>query len=109
MSRRRSSLEKQGRSLLNKAFTPMSNKNSYSPDLDSSDYLEGEELTYFQELIGILRWAIEIGRVDIFHEVSILSQFQAALREGQMDEILDISSLELRVHWIDMEIMSSRA
>ena len=68
-------LAKEGRSLPgNKAFTPpMSNKHSYSPELDSSDFLEGEGLTYFQELIGILRWAIELGRVDIFHEVSILS------------------------------------
>ena len=83
-------LAKEGKKLPSKAFTPMSSKHSYSPELDSSDYLEGEELTYFQELIGILRWAIELGRVDIFHEVSILSQFQAAPREGHMEEVLHI-------------------
>ena len=65
-------LAKEGKKLPSKAYTPMSGKNSYSPELDDSDYLEGEELTYFQELIGTLRWAIEIGRVDIYHEVSIV-------------------------------------
>jgi hypothetical protein len=29
------------------------------------------------QLIGILRWAVEIGRIDIFLEVSLLSQYQA--------------------------------
>ena len=41
-------------------------------------------------MIGILRWATEIGRTDILHEVSILSQYQAAPREGHMGEILHI-------------------
>ena len=33
----------------------------YRPEEDLSEDLEGDELTYFQELIGVLRWAIEIG------------------------------------------------
>jgi len=33
-------------------------------------------------LIGILRWAIELGRVDILTEVSCLSQHLAEPREG---------------------------
>ena len=32
-------------------------------------------ITTFQELIGILRWAVEIGRVDIMTEISILSSY----------------------------------
>ena len=38
----------------------------------------------------MLRWAIELGRVDIYHEVSILSQFQASPREGHLEEALHI-------------------
>lgn len=34
--------------------------------------------TYYQELIDVLRWAIELGQVDILHEVSLLSAYQAA-------------------------------
>ena len=68
----------------------MSDKRNYAPELDTSDELEGEEITYFQELIGMLRWAIELGRVDIYHEVSLLSQFQASPREGHLEELLHI-------------------
>jgi hypothetical protein len=45
---------------------------------------------YFQELIGMLRWATEIGRVDILHEISILSQYQASPREGHLEQVLHI-------------------
>ena len=38
----------------------------------------------------MLRWETELGRTDIIHEVSILSQYQAAPREGKMGEILHI-------------------
>ena len=38
----------------------------------------------------MLRWETELGRTDILHEVSILSQYQAAHREGHMGEILHI-------------------
>ena len=41
-------------------------------------------------MIGILRWATELVRTDILHEVSILLQYQAAPREGPMGYILYI-------------------
>jgi hypothetical protein len=39
----------------------------------------------YLQLMGILRWAIELGRVDIFVEVSQLSQFQALPRQGHLE------------------------
>ena len=42
------------------------------------------------EPIGELRWEIEIGRVDIGHEVSVLSSYQAAPRDGHLQQILHI-------------------
>lgn len=60
----------------------------YVPELDSSPELEDEDLTRYRECIGILRWAIEIGRVDIVHEVSVLSQYQAVAREGHLEQVL---------------------
>jgi hypothetical protein len=53
--------------LNSKARTPMSS--SFVPELDGTPELEADELRYFQELIGMLRWATELGRVDILHEV----------------------------------------
>jgi hypothetical protein len=36
-------------------------------------------MRYYQELIGVLRWAIELGRIDIAMEVSMLSTHLALL------------------------------
>jgi hypothetical protein len=65
---------------------------TYSPELDVTTELNEEDTTYFQELIGVLRWATEIGRVDILLEVSLLSQYQASPREGHLDQLLHIFS-----------------
>jgi hypothetical protein len=65
---------------------------TYSPELDVTTELNEDDITYFQELIGVLRWATEIGRVDILLEVSLLSQYQASPREGHLDQLLHIFS-----------------
>ena len=44
----------------------------------------------YQELIVELRWAIEIGRVYIENEVSVLSSYQAAPCDGLLQQILHI-------------------
>ena len=80
--------KKKGRKIPHKVRTPMTS--SFVPELDGSTELDGEDLTFYQELIGILRWATELGRTDILHEVSILSQYQAAPREGHLEELLHI-------------------
>jgi hypothetical protein len=41
-------------------------------------------------MIGIIRWATEIGRVDVLHEVLVLSQYQAQPREGHLLAVLRI-------------------
>ena len=41
----------------------------------------------FQQLIGILRWAIELGRIDIQVKVAIMSQYQALPREGHLEAL----------------------
>eukprot|EP00980_Cylindrotheca_fusiformis_P014195 scaffold3727_cov54-Cylindrotheca_fusiformis.AAC.1 len=63
---------------------------SFVPELDGSPELDSEGTQFFQELIGILRWATELGRVDVLHEVSILSQYQAGPREGHLEQALRI-------------------
>ena len=74
--------------LVSKVTTPL--PKSYSPELDSTEELGNSDITYYQELIGILRWATEIGRVDILHEVSILSAYQASPRVGHLKQLLHI-------------------
>ena len=50
---------------------------TYRLKLDDSPEFEDKDIPLYLELIGIIRWATEIGRVDVLHEVSILSQYQA--------------------------------
>ena len=75
--------------------TPMSG--TYAPELDVTEELDEHGITFFLELIGILRWATEIGRVDILFEVSLLSQYQASPREGHLTQLLYIFAF-LRTH-----------
>ena len=75
--------------------TPMNN--TYTPELDVTEELSSDDMTFFQELIGVLRWATEIGRVDILLEVSLLSQYQANPREGHLEQLLHIFAY-LRKH-----------
>ena len=80
--------EKQWKLPTREIGTPMST--SYSPELDGSPELNDDDRTYYQELIGVLRWATELGRVDILHEISLLSQYQACSREGHMEQVMRI-------------------
>jgi hypothetical protein len=74
--------------LPSKAKTPMSA--SYYPELDTSPELDADDITLYQEIIGMVRWATELGRVDIVHEVSLLSQYQSAPRQGHLEQALQI-------------------
>ena len=38
-------------------------KSGYQPELDTSPELKQDGLQRYQELIGMLRWAVELGRV----------------------------------------------
>ena len=38
----------------------------------------------------MLRWETEVERVDVIHEISILSQYQASPRQGHMEQLLHI-------------------
>ena len=71
-----------------KVTTPMTA--SFVPEWDKSPELDSEGITFYQEMIGMLRWATELGRVDILYEVAILSQYQAAPREGHIKQLIRI-------------------
>ena len=83
-----SRLKNMGMKLPSKTTTPM--VINYAPELDSTPELDSNGITFYQEIIGMLRWAIEIGRVDITLEVSLLSGFQAAPRSGHLEQLLHI-------------------
>ena len=68
---------------LSNANTPIST--THRPESDASDELNSEDSSYYQSLIGTLRWMVELGRVDICLEVSMMSSHLALPREGHSE------------------------
>ena len=52
--------------------------------------MAGEEVSYYQSLIGVLRWILELCRADIRIEVSMMSPNLALPQRGHLDEVLHI-------------------
>jgi hypothetical protein len=59
----------------------------YKPEIDVSEMLSEEHATEYQQLIGILRWMCEIGRVDILLETALLSAYNANPRKGHLEAV----------------------
>ena len=72
-------------SLFKCATTPWPRE--YRPETDISAQLNSSDAAYFQSLIGILRWIVESGRVDITMETSALASMMALPRRGHLDQI----------------------
>ena len=81
-------LEKEGRKLPTRCTTPF--PCGYRPEIDSTPELNAAEAAYYQELVGVVRWGVELGRIDINFECSVLSSHTALPREGHMDVILHL-------------------
>ena len=73
-----------------KCRTPLSS--GYRPELDTSPELKPEGLQRYQELISRLRWAVELGRVDILLETSLMLMHLALHRQGNLSSSI-ISSV----------------
>jgi hypothetical protein len=59
--------------LMKKASGPFAR--GYKPELDDSPELYPTRANLYQSQIGILRWCVESGRIDIITEVSMLSTY----------------------------------
>lgn len=71
-----------------KANTPTNS--SYRLEVDISPKLGLKDASYYQSLIGVLRWIVELGRVDICLECSIMSSQIALPRVGHLEQVLHI-------------------
>ena len=60
------------------------------PELDMSEELGSSDRELYQMLIGMARWAIQLGRIDIMFAVSALDRFATAPRQGHFDRILKV-------------------
>ena len=57
-------------------------------DNDKTDFLDDDTTTLYQSYIGILRWAVELGQIDINHFTSTMAKFLAAPRQGHLYAVL---------------------
>ena len=81
-------LAKKGLRLPSKCYTPLAS--DYRPELEISPELKSDGVQLYQEMIGVLRWAVELGRVDILLEVSLMSTHMAMPREGHLQQLYRI-------------------
>jgi len=83
-------LNESGKTLLSKKYasTPLSNK--YRPELDYSPLLSADTANYYQQLIGVLRWIVELSRLDIHIHTAMMSSHMMQPREGHLKEVLHI-------------------
>ena len=64
-------------------------------------------LSRYRQLIGILRWAVELGCVDIYLETALLSHYLACPREGHLEAVYYIFAY-LKTHWKVSVVMDPR-
>jgi hypothetical protein len=75
-------LHQEGAYLPKKVETPFSY--GYRPELDFSAELNSQTMNYYQGLIGVLRWIVELGRINIAVPVTMLSRYLISPREGHI-------------------------
>jgi hypothetical protein len=62
----------------------------YKTELDESPELYPTRENFYQSQIGILRWCVELGRIDIITEVSMLSTHLCLPREGHLEAVVHV-------------------
>ena len=77
-------------------------RTDYCPELDVSPELNPNDAAYYQSLIGILRWIVELGRVDMTTEVSVMSSCLALPREGHLRQLFHIFQYLSKHHNTEM-------
>ena len=83
-------LAKRDRKLKKKASSVL--PPNWRPELDISPHCNEEDIQFYHSQIGVLRWMVELGRVDICGEVSMLASYSAMPREGHLEAVIHMFS-----------------
>jgi hypothetical protein len=54
------------------------------PEVDDTAFLEDDDVQLYQSYIGILRWAVALGRVDLAYVAGAMARFLVAPRKGHL-------------------------
>lgn len=60
------------------------------PELDESDFLDEKGQKIYMSLMGMLQWAVTLGRVDIHETVMTMSRFRAQPRKGHLERLTKV-------------------
>ena len=71
-----------------KLDTPAPTK--FHPEVDQTAFLEDDDICLYQSYIGIIRWAVELGRIDICHTAGVLASYMSCPRQGHMLAVLRV-------------------
>ena len=58
------------------------------PELNVSQLLNSKGAQEYQQFVGIARWIIELERIEIIYEVSLLSNHLDMPRKGHMEALM---------------------
>lgn len=83
-------------------YTPL--VTSFHPELDFSLPLEDDYANWYQQLIGTLRWAIEICHIDIHLSIALLAQYLAQPRVGHSQQAFHVFTY-LKTHPVSCIIL----
>ena len=80
---------------LSKLFTTgcgmdISVRPKYHPELDNKRLLDDNNIQLYQIYIEIIRWEIELGRVDLYMASGVMAGFSAFPRESHIVAVLKI-------------------
>jgi hypothetical protein len=59
----------------------------YVPVLDVTPFLDDEETNFYQSQVRILRWMVELGRLDLYLYVALLSSYLFQPRQGHLEAV----------------------
>jgi hypothetical protein len=62
----------------------------WKPETDVTPEMMDDDANYYQQQIGVLRWLVELGRIDICTEISMLAAFSACPRQGHLAAVLHL-------------------
>ena len=62
----------------------------YDPSTDLSNNLDPECSSFYQHLIGVMRWMVELEQRDIATEISMLSSYLAYQGKGHLENALHV-------------------
>jgi len=93
-------LKKRGKSFPAKAPAPFTT--GYRPEIDVTEELNTTDGAYYQSLIGILRWIVELGRADITVEASMMESCMAMPRRGHLEQLYHMFAFLRKKHNSEM-------